>query len=526
MPRLPVSVVVMVKIKMYKQTIIFIIFTFLLCTISTFGDEAIIVKECVLLDLCDSERTILKKQLLHATGMFEALDDPYSGLEEIKFEFYTLNRKGKEPIYMGIVYMWADHSAFVLNYSKENNDILEVVQIINFGRINDIIIKDFDNDGNDDVTLTNHPKGSEPQYDFYLNKNGKLQLAPAKEIKTYNEIARESVLRVKAEELDHTIITPHLEQEITHGMNVLWCNTFQLAWNELCELTGGTVNMKPSSPMVSILNKKTASKNDLDEDSYVAMAGLANQGIYDKIRKELAVRFKGQASCEFLDYTPQMAWVTYAYLFKDLPFQWAFTRFHQNLEFGGYYVDSFGIYQYLDVQEDEVKMASQVIVLDYKNNDDLIIQLKTQAKEDSLILAKIPPEASLDKTIAAVVSRISKANPMQMREMENLYVPVLDFEVLREYSELYQSPIRTDKQNLDGTSFVFAGQSIRFRLDERGAEIKSKAIIAGLATPRHLVFNKPFLIMLKRDKAKNPYFALWVGNTELLVPKKKKPVEK
>lgn len=32
-----------------------------------------------------------------------------------------------------------------------------------------------------------------------------------------------------------------------------------------------------------------------------------------------------------------------------------------------------------------------------------------------------------------------------------------------------------------------------------------------------MIFDKPFLIMLKRAGAKSPYFALWVANVELLV---------
>ena len=31
-----------------------------------------------------------------------------------------------------------------------------------------------------------------------------------------------------------------------------------------------------------------------------------------------------------------------------------------------------------------------------------------------------------------------------------------------------------------------------------------------------MVFDKPFLIMLQRSDAKTPYFALWVGNADLL----------
>ena len=337
--------------------------------------------------------------------------------------------------------------------------------------------------------------------------------------KSHAENVGEPDLKANAVELKHTIITPHLEQNIVTGTNVLWCNTFQLAWNELCDLTGGPIVMEPTPLMVSILNKRTASKEDLDEASYVAMAGLAREGIYEKIRKELEEKFKGQADPNLLDTTPEMDWVAYAYLFKQLPFKWAFTRFHENLKFEGHDVDSFGIWQFIDDQKDEVRMAKQVDILDYKDNDDLIIELKTQAEDDRLILAKIPPQETLAETISAVEKRIHMAKPDKMVKMEHLYVPVLNFDLLREYSELYEHPIHSTNKSIDGTSIIFAAQSFRFRLDERGAILKSEGIAASGLVERNLVFDKPFLIMLKRREAKKPYFALWVGNAELLVSK-------
>jgi hypothetical protein len=54
--------------------------------------------------------------------------------------------------------------------------------------------------------------------------------------------------------------------------------------------------------------------------------------------------------------------------------------------------------------------------------------------------------------------------------------------------------------------------------------LKSEAIDVSGLTERNLVFDKPFLILLKRREAKRPYFALWVGNAELLVPTQKKPM--
>ena len=338
------------------------------------------------------------------------------------------------------------------------------------------------------------------------------------------EMAGKADLKARAKDLKHTIVIPHLDAKIEPGKNILWCNTFQLAWNELCELTGGPITMESAPPMVDILNKRTASKEDLDEASYVAMAGLAREGIYDKIRKQLGEKFKGQASPELLESLPTMDWiaVAYAYIFKALPFEWAFTRFYSNLRFDGYCVDSFGICQFM---EDEVNIASQVLILDYLNSFDFVIELKTRAKDDRLILAKVPPLTSLAETVKMVEQRMAKATPMKMLKFGDLYVPVLNFDILREYSELYNHRIRTSEKRIDGLPIGYAAQSVRFRLDETGAILISESLIPVPAAGKKLIFDKPFLILLKRSEEKNPYFALWVGNAELLIPVEKKQAE-
>lgn len=97
-------------------------------------------------------------------------------------------------------------------------------------------------------------------------------------------------------------------------------------------------------------------------------------------------------------------------------------------------------------------------------------------------------------------------------------MPVLDFDICREYAELLGQNVQAKSPKVNGLPFVFAKQQIRFRLDETGAKLKSEAlgfIFSG--PPRDFTFDRPFLIMLLRKGANQPYFALWVGNTELLV---------
>ena len=100
-------------------------------------------------------------------------------------------------------------------------------------------------------------------------------------------------------------------------------------------------------------------------------------------------------------------------------------------------------------------------------------------------------------------------------------MPILNFDLWQEYAELYGKPITTAGP-LQGMPIVLAMQDIRFRLDERGAILKSEsaapAACAAPESPRQFIFDKPFLILLERRDASRPYFALWVDNSEPLAP--------
>ena len=346
-----------------------------------------------------------------------------------------------------------------------------------------------------------------------------------KDISVHDEILGMAELKARAKDLKYTIVTPHLDAKLERSINLLWCNTYQLAWNELCRLVGGSISMEHAPSIVAKLNERTVSKEDIDQGSYVAMVGLAKEDIYNKILNQLDEKFQGRANPALFKSVPPMDWIAYAYLFKSLPFEWAFTRFHNNLRFEGYYVDSFGIKQLMDFDAAELKMASQVQILDYNNVDDFIIELKTRAEDDRLILAKVQPQTTLGDTVKMVEHRIINAKPGKIGLSSNLYIPILNFDILREYSEFYERRIKTSNTLIDGTTIGYAAQSVRFRLDETGAVLKSEAIIVP-AMGMGLVFDKPFLILLKRREANNPYFALWVGNAELLIPVEKKQVER
>ena len=334
-------------------------------------------------------------------------------------------------------------------------------------------------------------------------------------------------LKADAKQLKATLISPHLEAPIRPGKNVLWCSTFQLVWNEGCRYAGGDIHLQNEPPIVAVLNKKAASEKDVDADSCLVMSGLVEKGIVGKIRQQLDRKFQGQADPDLLKSIepnlPPQGWLGYAYLFRELPFEYPFKRLEEPLSFGSARVASFGLRE-VTSRMDDIHKAQQVVISDYKGADDFVLQLKPMDKSERIVLAKIPPAATLLKTIETVRSRIApskiEASEQSLETDESLVVPILNFDLRHAYDELCGKPVTTPGP-LKGAPIVLALQSIRFRLDERGAIVKSEAAMAACLPgdkPRQFIFDKPFLILLERRGAAQPYFALWVDNPELLTP--------
>ncbi|HEX42200.1 MAG TPA: hypothetical protein ENN81_09090 [Phycisphaerales bacterium] len=334
-------------------------------------------------------------------------------------------------------------------------------------------------------------------------------------------------LKADARDLLQTIVTAHLEQEIAPDRNVLYCATFQLAWNELCDYFGCEIHMPDEHPMVAVLNKRAITSMDLDPNSYIALAGINSDEFFLHAEQMLKGRFGPRASPILLDIArdqaPRNYWITYAYLFKELRFRYPFDRLPEPLFFGQSPVQCFGFGPPGRRSVVAGWALSQVRICDFVGEDDFIVSLSLESSEDRLYLAKVAPLARLDQTIESVMARIREP---QFRHVvpRTMKVPLLNFDLMRSFTELLGKPLRLTNPDREEAPFVIARQRIRFRFDEKGAVLLSEALGAGGGLPddppkpKDLIFDRPFLIMLAREGTANPYFVLWVANAELLEP--------
>jgi len=272
--------------------------------------------------------------------------------------------------------------------------------------------------------------------------------------------------------------------------------------------------------MVLYLNKQSITKEHLNENSYIALAGFIEDGILHEIENSLQNKFQGMASPVLLKEVVQFPSgpVAYSYFFKTLPFVWAFERLDHPFNRFGSSLTAFGIMQFSNEQLNEVRAASQLSIYDYRNEDDYIIELKTRSSEDQLLLAKLPPQISLLETVKCVLNRYNNSEPKELSLMTSMIIPIINFDITRTYRELYNKQIISNNKRLNGSGLVLAKQRIRFKLDETGATVFSEGTMYAGSGVGHVIFDKPFLVLLKKSGSSMPYFALWIANSDLLTP--------
>jgi hypothetical protein len=332
------------------------------------------------------------------------------------------------------------------------------------------------------------------------------------------------VLRADSKDLKHTIITANLEEKIVPGKNIIYCSTFQLAWNELRDnIVKEDIRLDGDPPLVAVLNKKLATKDDISPDSYLAMVGFGKDGILEKVNNSLRSKFGDAAPTVTEPLGPEDI-LAYAYLLKDLKFATPFESLKEPVEFQSSLctsnVRAFGIKEFNPGKRKHQKLAEEVSILGYADEGaEFVVGLSSKSPKDEIVLAKVKPAETLLETFRSVHSAAERRESWDLDHDDTLQVPKLDFDLRHSYSELIQKSLRNE--GFQGYFITKAQQDIRFRLNERGAMLKSEARlkVESKERPRRLVFDAPFLLYLREKQGKFPYLAIWVDNAEILLKK-------
>ena len=305
------------------------------------------------------------------------------------------------------------------------------------------------------------------------------------------------------DDLKQTSFAITLDDPVAHDQNIVYTPAFMMAWEQITkELNSEIVLSNRNSSQFQLLNTTKYHHGVLKKDEYSVSTAVDGD--------QLTVK---------------------AFFNKTLPFANKLHTSDSLLRFNGEPVTSFGMFGY---DADIIQAAS---VLFYENDDNFILKLAPEDKDHEIILVKkINKFATLNDAMTEVKSKIARgkkelgdpktARKYTLAEEDEFAIPVLKFNIETSYETITGERFITKDEKPH--VIVEAYQRTAFLLNENGAVIESEAGVttdsAGVAPvkPKKLYFDSPFLVIVKRVDAENPYFIMWVSNRELMVPPSKR----
>jgi hypothetical protein len=320
-------------------------------------------------------------------------------------------------------------------------------------------------------------------------------------------------------EIKATQIVPSIDTPIQPGHSWIWCATFQLAWDQLCEkVNGEAINLEGGEEVAKRLNNSKFDSKHLVSRSYYVKAGISKAGIADTIRQDMARQFP---SHQVPPLENGNAAIAYAYLQANLKFSIPYMP--DEMQF----FDSNGMKSKVRAfgfsRDRRIKgrwPGEQLEVLfgadSARRMGSFAIDLDKTSSPHQIILASIEPQESLAAAWKHVWDSMKNKEdrPREFDDLDEIMVPKMNWGINHHFSEVENKSI--NQGGLKGAWISTAHQSIRFGLDERGAELSSEALIKVEAIPRFFHFNRPYLIAMLKRGAAEPYFLMWVDNAELM----------
>lgn len=302
--------------------------------------------------------------------------------------------------------------------------------------------------------------------------------------------------------LKQTAFAVTMESSIEQNKNIIYAPTLLFAWNKVEEILGSRVLISDSSnPLLKELTGTSWHKDVLRNDEFKVDV----ETLEDQIN-------------------------AYAYFNKTLPFATELQRVEQPILFERQPVAAFGM------QDFNAEITRNAVILFYQNDDRFMLQLLPKDQEHEIILvkglaaAKNLLEAFRNATVLRELGDAEQLLPNQgwryhFLPADNFAIPEIAFNIATNIHELEGTSFTTADQKRH--RFIEVFQRTGFILNEKGAVAESEVTFKTDSTgpapeiihPKHMIFDKPFYIFLKRKEQSNPYFAIKVDNAELMVKK-------
>lgn len=339
-------------------------------------------------------------------------------------------------------------------------------------------------------------------------------------------------LDVNSTNLLRTRVVATLDAPLQPGTNLIWCASFQLAWKEFATA------LKEKQPVVEgaealcgQLNATPDPRPFLPNASYYAAAGNVADGIVTHIQQKMRQKFPSAPVPDFglLGHDDLVA---YGYLEAGVRFAIPYFDSKQHVDFtdstgAKVPIKTFGIRKQDDYAYYSLRHQAEVLFgKDHGfpgGSSEFAVDVCKESPEIQIVVASVEPAGTLAGTLLKI-DQLTMARPRDKTAHHDYYhdfgpndtllIPEMNWRILHHFAELEGHLLANSSRQ--GQPMVMAVQGITLRLDRGGASLSSEAriLVAPISTP--FEFTKPFLVILKKRGAEQPFFVAWIDNAELL----------
>jgi len=302
--------------------------------------------------------------------------------------------------------------------------------------------------------------------------------------------------------LKHTDFVATLENPIPENKNIIYAPAFLYAWDKIKEELKSPIILGSTNSLdFNLLIKSISHQSSLTDNEYSATAEIVDGVIIAK-----------------------------AFFNKTLPFETKLQVLDDPINFDTTNVSAFGMYYY---NEDAIKFTQ---ILYYKDDNNFILRLVPKDKQHEIILVKGLEKYQTLKDAVKLTNDLVSQGKQEQTDTKLLW----KYQIVHE--DIFAIPtikfnIATNYKNIEGQSFLtgdnkkhsveLAYQRTGFIFNENGAVVESEAVAVTdsasaepiITHPKKMIFDRPFLIIIKRADKTNPYFVMKVANAELLTRK-------
>lgn len=310
--------------------------------------------------------------------------------------------------------------------------------------------------------------------------------------------------------MNSTFDTGSLTGSYLNG-NYIWGIGMQLAWNDLCDnVINAKVEVSTKNSAGKALskqfNKRKFTRKALSENSYFVKSGFGQETI-EQIRKELQENFKARTTDTLSAITLYPSeLICFSYLAKSIRHKVDFKEIQMSFESTP--VKGFTI---ANDQNSGAKL------IDYDDDDNFVIGLASRDELDEIYLIKGNDGASMDEILHFLRSaKVSKG--YSIKAVDVLQIPNINIDYHRNYTELIGAELINRK--IKPLYIAQMTEQIKLSMNYQGAIMENEAMMlltrGGPPTPKQLIFDKPFWLVMKEANKKQPYLILRVENTRIL----------